>query len=416
MVQIRDQDPAAWASLAQTYADPDHLFPERKPLPRHLPLVQAIQRFLLSRHPRRAGLPEVIQAIRRQFPSVHAAQLSRDIRELLQRESHFDSHDGLYGVITSQASRRQREARWYGLPTRAWQANLTPIPFIAPATLQPDASTQAKNNDKSDLWYRFSRLGTEPDYCHLWLTLEPANPDHYTSRTFGIFLLADQDPSWFIYTVTAPDELTTELRRRGWSSWMPHDHPGSRAKEYTAPTRWLRQPLNDVVLGAHVRTPHDAWTEFIALVSDVLHVTSERIDAYWAPLDDEERERLEQTCALLHDAFTWVNQHTPGSVYASDRYRFQATRALDTCMICGRDLRHDASVDLRIGPVCKRRALERIGDALDLSRSWHRPEELLERMARSRRHVPLSHWAYARPLTLDSLPPRPATSATRRHR
>lgn len=410
MTRLQDQDPEAWAVLQRTYADPDRFFPPRADLSDQARLVVAIQRFLLSKHPRRAEIDEVARAVERDFRRVPPLQLRADVRRLLAGGSYFDSFEGRYGVITSPAQQRQEAARRRGTPAWMWQAeSLTPIPFIEPTTHDTEASVNAKVGEHSDVWSSwFAQLGTDAGHCHLWLTLEPHDSSRYMPRTFGVILLAGSEPSWLIYTLTSSDDLTRELNRRGWSAWLPHDHPGVRAREYVAPRRWVSEPINPIVAGAHVHTPHDAWTEFVALTSDVMAVGFDRVEARWSPIDADEVHRREQARRLIDDAFTWVNQHTPGAVYDPDRFRSGgAKELLETCMICGHDLHDEDSANQRIGPVCKKRALERIGDALDLTDTWNNAEELLERIAHSRRHIPLANWAYARDLTTASMPRHP---------
>jgi hypothetical protein len=400
VARLMDADPEKAAALLRRFPDAHGLFEEHQALAGQVVLADEIKRYLMNQ--RKLTDPRaVVAAMQRRFPRVYSAKVAESTRALLDRRMMFHQHDGLYRMIAAaDDDRRGGDLLWL---SRARSEGITPIPYLNDAratTAQGRPGPQAAPR-KGDHWTSwFSKLGTDARYCHLRVTLEPAEPERYRPMTLGVLLHAGQEPGWLVYLLTRVQAPVAEaLMRRGWSAWMPHDRPGSRYQEHTASPRYLSDELNEVVVGAHLRSVADVWAEVTAVATGPFTMENlDRVDVAWEPIDEEERKEIERRRRILERAFSWVRHGAGGSSSGSGYPQFEELELHGNCIVCGRDLLDEGSVEQQIGPVCRGRVLVQLADAPELSTVWGSPEELLDRMARSDYRVPLSYWAYARPL------------------
>ncbi|MBB2924110.1 hypothetical protein [Cellulomonas cellasea] len=401
-----------WAALARVHPDAG-VFPRHRVDTFDQQLIVQIRVYLTVRA-RPVDSVAVVEAMARRFPRVGRRTVAARTRALLDQPGLFHRRDGAYRLLRSADHVRATGdlAARLGLGSTRDKAltALSQLPFRdgeRAAHLR-----EAAGDDGADLWTSWvNRLGTDAGTCHLWLTLEPSDPDQCRSIDLGILLLAGPQPTWFLYTAAgAQDHLVRALRARGWAAWMPHDKPGSPYREHLATERFLREDLNDVVVGVHARTPRAVWDELACVVTDVVGLPFDRVDASWAPLDEIEREQLEHARRVLVDAFTWVSERTEGSVNTGTGSKWADTGLHGTCFVCGRDLRAEESVTGQIGPHCRKKVKQRLFEATHLQVPWDNPDDLLERLAAARYRVPLEQWAYARPLTAERLLPATRTN------
>jgi len=400
MAGVGDQDPEGLARLAAAFPDSGSLFPERRRSTLERALVKEIRASLAVRN-KHVAPKEILASVRRPFPQVR----EEAVHQLLNKPALFHRFDGRYGNVTTLT-----EANQYAGPlARNAEGLRGPHLEYLPrrGARDPDAPAARDVRAESDLWTSwFARLGSDPAYCHMWLRLEPEDRERLRHVDLGVILFAGPEPSWFLYaTAMAAWPVVSYLRDRRWSVWLPHDRVGSPFHGHLASERYVQDPSNDLVVGAHFHRVEEVWEEVDTLVREGFRIPHhERVDAEWAPIDEHVRDDAVRRRRLLEAAFTWVSERTEGSVPDPARYsRHHLPEAQGTCLICGRDLHVEESVDRQMGPWCRKKALERLNRDPDLFNPWGGPEGLLERMATSGYRVPLAHWAYSRELTTAML-------------
>lgn len=365
------------------------VFPPRRTEDFDRVLAAAIRHFLGGRG-RLTDRQLIVAAMQRRFRGHQPMLVANRTRLVLDRRAAFRCVDGQYGLVGWGPPRPYRlpfaeppAEEVACLPdVRSWAE----VPGLAPA----------HRTDLCTSWVH--QLGSTAARCRLVLTLEPADPEAYENVELEIFLHASREPVWVMFTrasVGAP--ITTTLSGRGWVTWMPHHHPGSRERRHLAPRRFAAEPLNDVVMGVIARSAPAVEFELAALLSRTA-VPLDRVDARWEAPDEDELHEMEHSRRVLVEAFEWVRARTGGvsAPPAWHRGPLPETGLHGTCLVCGRDLRVEKSVDEQIGPECRKRALERMATAGESLGPWGGPEQLLERIARTRHRVPLQFWAYAR--------------------
>ena len=365
----------------------ESIFPKREDSSDHA-LASAIRAYLVKRgRPTERNL--VADVVVRRFRDFPSDEIVPRVYRLLDRGSAFRHEEGRYGLHRCPGSRGGRRE----LPGFFDEWRDSDSPGLG------DGEGENEPAGRGDLWSSWvGRLGADAAKCHLKLTLEPQDRDVFRDLEVGVILFAGWVPSWLTYVqAQAGSPLVRWLSGRGWSAWIPHDHAGS--PEWLAPGWFADEPLNDLVVGTHTRHLRSVEVELRENLAD-LRVPSERVDAEWSPLSEDERCEMERRWRLLRTAFTRHDGPTRGQGARSDEGRgMRQAPARGYCVMCGRPLCDQESLAYLIGPVCRSRVTEALGTPLGFPDEWGDPDSLVQRVVSYWGTVPLHYWAYAR--TLD---------------